>query len=52
MSDHLPDEPIVDPVLLVIEMVFDAKQTAETEGIPGQEIDEEIGTIFKFIMRA
>jgi len=51
MSDHLPDEPIVD-VLLVIEMVFDAKQTAETEGIPGQEIDEEIGTIFKFIMRA
>ena len=41
MSDHMSDEPIVDPVLLVIDMVVDAKQAAEPQGIPSQEIDEE-----------
>ncbi|MER9301936.1 hypothetical protein [Mesorhizobium sp. M0496] len=51
ISDHLPDDPIIDPVLLVIDMAVDAKQAAESQGIPGQEIDEEIGTIYKFIMQ-
>jgi hypothetical protein len=51
ISDHLPDAPIIDPVLMVIEMATDAKRAAETEGIPGREIDEEIGTIYEFIMR-
>ena len=51
MSDHLPDEPIVDPVLLVIEMAVDAKRAAQTEGISGQEIDEEIGPIVDTILR-
>lgn len=26
MSDHLPDDPITDPVLLVIDMAVEAKQ--------------------------
>lgn len=51
ISEHLSDDPIADPVLLVIEMVVDAKRAAETRGIPGQEINEEIGTIYKFIMQ-
>ncbi|RVA32592.1 DUF768 domain-containing protein [Mesorhizobium sp. M7A.F.Ca.US.001.01.1.1] len=49
--DHLPDEPITDPVLLVIDMAVDAKRAAEAQGIPGQEIDEEIGTIYEIIMQ-
>jgi hypothetical protein len=51
MSDHLSDDPIIDLVLLVIEMTVEAKRAAETHGIPGQEIDEEIGTIYKSIMQ-
>ena len=51
ISDHLPDDGIVDPVLLVIDMAVDAKREAETQGIPGQEIDEEIGPIFEAIMQ-
>ncbi|QND60308.1 DUF768 domain-containing protein [Mesorhizobium huakuii] len=51
ISDHLADSPIIDPVLMVIDMATDAKRAAETEGIPGREIDEEIGTIYEFIMR-
>lgn len=51
MSDRLPDAPIVDPVLLVIDMAVDAKREAEIQGIPGQEIDEEIGPIFEAIMQ-
>ena len=51
ISDRLPDDPIVDPVLLVIDMAVDAKREAETQGIPGQEIDEEIGPIFEAIMQ-
>ncbi|QND64592.1 DUF768 domain-containing protein [Mesorhizobium loti] len=51
ISDHLPDAPIIDPVLMVIDMAVDAKRAAEIQGISGQEIDEEIGTIYKFIMR-
>ncbi|MER8430061.1 hypothetical protein [Mesorhizobium caraganae] len=51
ISEHLPDDPIIDPVLIVIDMVVDAKRAAETQGIPGQEIDDEIGTIYEFIMR-
>ena len=51
ISDHLQDDPIIDPVLLVIDMTVDAKRAAETQGIPAQEIDEEIGTIYKFIMQ-
>ncbi|WP_245462994.1 MULTISPECIES: hypothetical protein [Mesorhizobium] len=42
---------MVDPVLMVIEMAVDAKRAAEAQGIPGQEIDEEIGQIYQFIMR-
>ena len=51
ISDRLPDEAIVDPVLLVIDMAVDAKREAEIQGIPGQEIDEEIGPIFEAIMQ-
>ncbi|ESY51577.1 MULTISPECIES: DUF768 domain-containing protein [unclassified Mesorhizobium] len=51
ISDHLSDDPIIDPVLLVIDMTAEAKRAAETQGIPGQEIDEEIGTIYKLIMQ-
>jgi hypothetical protein len=51
ISDHLSDDPIIDPVLMVIDMAVDAKRSAETQGISGQEIDEEIGTIYQFIMR-
>ncbi|MER8661895.1 hypothetical protein NKH34_12215 [Mesorhizobium sp. M1148] len=51
ISDHLSDHPIVDPVLLLIDMTTDAKREAETQGIPGHEIDEEIGTIYKLIMQ-
>ncbi|BAB54736.1 DUF768 domain-containing protein [Mesorhizobium japonicum] len=51
ISDHLSDDPITDHVLLVIEMAVDAKRAAEAQGIPGQEIDEEIGTIYEFIMQ-
>jgi hypothetical protein len=47
----LPDDAIVDPVLLVIDLAVDAKREAETQGIPGQEIDEEIGPIFEAIMQ-
>lgn len=51
ISDHLADEPIVDPVLMVIEMVVDAKRAAEAQGIPGREIDEEICQTYQFIMQ-
>jgi hypothetical protein len=51
ISDRLPDEPIIDPVLLVIDMTVEAKRAAESQGILGQEIDEEIGTIYKFLMQ-
>ncbi|KRB29807.1 hypothetical protein ASD99_24445 [Mesorhizobium sp. Root695] len=51
VSDHLPDDPIIDPVLMVIEMAVAAKRAAEAQGIPGQEIDEEIGQMYQFIMR-
>jgi len=51
ISDRLPDDPIVDPALLVIDMAADAKREAETQGIPGQEIDDEIGRIFEAIMQ-
>lgn len=51
ISDHLPDDPIMHPVLLVIDMTVDAKRAAETQGIPGQEIDEEIRSIYEFIMQ-
>ncbi|WP_457155793.1 hypothetical protein [Mesorhizobium sp. P5_C1] len=50
-SDHLPDDPIIDPVLLVIDMTVDAKRAAETQGIAGQEIDEEIGAMFEVVMQ-
>ncbi|MGO4637814.1 hypothetical protein AB4Z43_05185 [Mesorhizobium sp. 2RAF45] len=50
VSDHLPDDPIADPVLLMIDMVVDAKRAAEIQGIPGQEIDEEIGAMFQELM--
>ena len=52
ISDHLPDDPISDPVLLIIEMAVDAKRAAEAQGIPGHEIDEEISTIYEFIVHA
>jgi len=32
-------------------MAADAKREAETQGIPGQEIDDEIGLIFEAIMQ-
>jgi hypothetical protein len=51
MSDHLPDGPIMDPVLLVIDMTVDAIRAAEAEGISSQEIDEEIGAILEVIMQ-
>lgn len=51
ISDHLSDDPITDHVLLIIEMAVEAKRAAEAQGIPGQEIDEEIGTIYEFIMQ-
>ena len=51
ISDHLQDEPITDPVPLVIDMAVDAKLAAEAQGIPGKEIDEEIGTIYEIIMQ-
>lgn len=51
ISDHLPDDPIIDPVLMVIDMAVDAKWAVEAQGIPGREIDEEIGTIYEFIMQ-
>ncbi|MES0041924.1 hypothetical protein [Mesorhizobium sp. M0091] len=44
-------DPIIHPVLLVIDMTAEAKRAAEIQGIPGQEIDEEIGTIYKLIMQ-
>ncbi|MGX5830112.1 hypothetical protein [Mesorhizobium sp. 43Arga] len=51
MADHLADDQIIDPVLLVIDMVVDAKRDAENQSIPGQEIDEEIGAVFEAIMQ-
>ncbi|RNJ42414.1 hypothetical protein B5V01_08010 [Mesorhizobium erdmanii] len=51
ISDHLPDDPVSEPVLLIIEMAVDAKRAAQAQGIPGEEIDEEIGTIYKFLMQ-
>ncbi|MER8430063.1 hypothetical protein [Mesorhizobium caraganae] len=51
ISEYLPDDPIIDPFLLVIDMTVVAKRAAETQGIPGPEIDEEIGTIYKLIMQ-
>ena len=51
ISDRLPDDPIIDPVLLVIDMTVDAKRAAEAEGISSKEIEEEIGAIFKVIMQ-
>jgi len=50
ISDHLPDDPISNHVLLIIEMAVDANRAAQAQGIPGEEIDEEIGTIYKFLM--
>ncbi|MGX5830201.1 hypothetical protein ACWGS8_22720 [Mesorhizobium sp. 43Arga] len=47
----MSDDPITDHVLLIIEMAVDAKLAAEAQGIPGQEIDEEIGAVFEAIMR-
>ena len=38
-------------MLLIIEMAVDAKRAAEAQGISAQEIDEEIGTIYKFMMQ-
>ena len=51
ISDDLLDGPIVDPVLLVIEMTVDAKRAAAAESIPGPEIDEEIGGVLEAIVQ-
>ena len=47
ISDRLPDDPIAGYRI----MAADAKREAETQGIPGQEIDDEIGLIFEAIMQ-
>ncbi|MGX5829946.1 hypothetical protein [Mesorhizobium sp. 43Arga] len=51
MADHLADDQIIDPVLLVIDLVVDAKREAENQGIPGKEIEEEISSVFEAIMQ-
>ncbi|MBM2711018.1 DUF768 domain-containing protein [Mesorhizobium caraganae] len=51
ISDHLQDDPISDPVLMVIDMAVDAKRAAQAQCIPGQEIDEEIGATFQVLMQ-
>ncbi|MGX5844866.1 hypothetical protein ACWGTI_29635 [Mesorhizobium sp. ArgA1] len=51
MADHLADDQIIDPVLLVIDMAVDAKREAEKQGIAGEEIDEEIGSVFEAMMQ-
>ncbi|MGX5829254.1 hypothetical protein [Mesorhizobium sp. 43Arga] len=51
MAGHLSDDPITDHVLLIIEMAVDAKLAAVAQGIPGKEIDEEIGAVFEAIMQ-
>ena len=33
-------------------MAVDAKRAAEAQGITGEEIDEEISTIYEFIVHA
>ena len=50
-SHRLPDDAIVDPVLLVIDLAVDAKREAETQGIPGQEIDKKLARYSKPLCR-
>ncbi|MBM2712712.1 DUF768 domain-containing protein [Mesorhizobium caraganae] len=50
ISDRLPDNPIVDPVLLVIDIGSGRDGRRKPKAFRGR-IDEEIGLIFEAIMQ-
>ncbi|OWK22003.1 hypothetical protein AJ88_13870 [Mesorhizobium amorphae CCBAU 01583] len=52
ISEHMPDGPIDDPGLLVIDMADQVMRAADAEGIAIQEIDEEIGSVYEAIIHA
>ncbi|QKC85363.1 DUF768 domain-containing protein [Mesorhizobium sp. NZP2077] len=39
------------PICDVIDMSVDAKRATETRGVPGRDVDEEIGGMFEVIMQ-
>ncbi|MBM2714567.1 DUF768 domain-containing protein [Mesorhizobium caraganae] len=52
ISEHMPEGPIDDFGLFVIDMADQAMRAADAEGIAIQEIDEEIGSVYEAIIHA
>ncbi|RJT26028.1 DUF768 domain-containing protein [Mesorhizobium waimense] len=52
ISEHMPEGPIDDPGRLVTDLADQAMRAADAAGIPIQEIDEEIGSVYEAIIHA
>ncbi|MEI9419613.1 hypothetical protein O7A70_00215 [Mesorhizobium sp. Cs1299R1N1] len=52
ISEHMPEGPTDEPGRLVTDMADQALRAAAVEGIPIQEIDEEIGSVYEAIIHA
>ncbi|WP_245452111.1 hypothetical protein [Mesorhizobium waimense] len=48
----MPEGPIDDPGRLVTDLADQAMRAADAAGIPIQEIDEEIGSVYEAIIHA
>lgn len=48
----MPEGSIDDPGRLVTDLADQAMRAADAEGIPIQEIDEEIGSVYEAIIHA
>ncbi|OWK20717.1 DUF768 domain-containing protein [Mesorhizobium amorphae] len=51
MAEHLPNA-ITDDPLAIIYLTEEAIKAAEREGIPHEEISEEVGSLFEVILQA
>ncbi|MGC5841227.1 hypothetical protein PU724_12390 [Mesorhizobium abyssinicae] len=51
MAEHLPNA-ITDDPLPIIYLTDEAIKAAEREGIPSEEISEEVGSLFEVILQA
>ncbi|MFK0687620.1 hypothetical protein ACFX5Q_05350 [Mesorhizobium sp. IMUNJ 23033] len=52
ISEHMPEGSIDDLGRLVTDLADQAMRAADAEGIPIQEIDEEIGSVYEAIIHA
>ncbi|WP_455429813.1 DUF768 domain-containing protein [Mesorhizobium abyssinicae] len=51
MAEHLPNA-ITDDALAIIYLTEEAIKAAGREGIPPEEISEEVGSLFEVILQA